>query len=108
MAKHEAAHPVEQGLTEHAGAFGSLTPFISTAAEQTMLERSDLDVCLSLVLVHLQETKLEFPPCAMIIGLMYSLLSFDPVEIALRVRSISDAQVMMDVIDYFIDAVDQQ
>ncbi|KAM6494653.1 hypothetical protein JOM56_009276 [Amanita muscaria] len=42
----------------------------------------------------------------MTIGLMCSLLIFDYVEIAMKIRSISDAQVLMDVIDYLINNED--
>lgn len=99
---------VEQGPTEHPGMLGPLTPFVATEVEQVVLEKSDLDVCLSSVLVHLRETKLEFPPNAMTIDLICSLLNFDYVETALRVRSVSDGQLLVDVIDYLINNEDFQ
>ncbi|KAM6490740.1 hypothetical protein JOM56_014083 [Amanita muscaria] len=104
--KHKAAHPthevipvvpVEQGLAEHPG-----TLFVATELEHVVLDKSDLDACLSSVLVYLRET-LELPPCAMIIDLMCSLLNFDYVEAAMRVRSISDGQLLVDFIDYLIN-----
>ncbi|KAM6503680.1 hypothetical protein JOM56_000623 [Amanita muscaria] len=62
--KHDAAHSaqvVEQGQSEHAGPFGPLTQFFANEVEQIVVKKSDLDVCLSSVLVHLRETK-NSPP----------------------------------------------
>ncbi|KAM6490731.1 hypothetical protein JOM56_014074 [Amanita muscaria] len=103
--KYKAAHPaqvVEQALTEQAGTFGPLTSFVAIEVEEILFEKSDLDDSLSKVLDHLRQTKLELPLSAMIIDLC-SLLSFDYVETAMKVRSISDGQVLVNVIDYLIN-----
>ncbi|KIL56379.1 hypothetical protein M378DRAFT_523810 [Amanita muscaria Koide BX008] len=65
---------------------------------QQNIPHKGLDSCLSVLLSSLQKTDLLLVDAA-IINRMSSLLAFDYAEIAARVRSVSDAQKLIDLID---------
>ncbi|KIL60625.1 hypothetical protein M378DRAFT_912024 [Amanita muscaria Koide BX008] len=96
VAHNEVKEPVTKG--NHTGVIPSFRP----EAMQNPLG-NDLDSSLSLLLTHLQETKLELSPTTTIINHTYSVLHFDCAEITLKVRSMSDAQVLVDLLVHLID-----
>ncbi|KAM6502752.1 hypothetical protein JOM56_002729 [Amanita muscaria] len=61
---------------------------------------NDLDSSLSSLLTHLQETKPGLLPSTTIINHTYSILGFDCAETAVKVRSMSDAQRLVDFLVY--------
>ncbi|KAM6496162.1 hypothetical protein JOM56_008868 [Amanita muscaria] len=70
-----------------------------TEPEQNVVEQ-DLDGCLSSLLSHLRQMKLELSVNLTLINLMHALMYFDHAETALRIRSASDAQNLIDLIDF--------
>ncbi|KAM6499341.1 hypothetical protein JOM56_004849 [Amanita muscaria] len=73
-----------------------------TEATQNIPE-TDLDSCLSALLSYHQQTNTTMVVNGAIIDRMSSLLAFDCAKIAARVRSISDAQQLIDLIDLLTD-----
>ncbi|KIL66784.1 hypothetical protein M378DRAFT_160284 [Amanita muscaria Koide BX008] len=71
---------------------------ISTEERQQVHE-DDLVGCIYSLLTQLRKAKLEPSVNTTIIELMRSLLRFDYAEIAKRVCSVADAQILMDFID---------
>ncbi|KAM6497629.1 hypothetical protein JOM56_005577 [Amanita muscaria] len=80
----------------------SIMPLILTETDTNALEK-DLNTCLSSLLPRLRRRKLGISLGADTIQLVCSLLRFDRAEIAMRLRSILDAQNLVDVIDELIN-----
>ncbi|KIL61221.1 hypothetical protein M378DRAFT_864269 [Amanita muscaria Koide BX008] len=76
----------------------SILPFVLTGTDKNALGK-DLNTCLSSLLPRLRRRKLGIPLDTDMIQLVCSLLRFDHAEIAMRLRSILDAQSLIDVID---------
>ncbi|KIL54846.1 hypothetical protein M378DRAFT_18491 [Amanita muscaria Koide BX008] len=96
----DAYNEAEESVTE-----GNRTGVITSITTEAMRSApgNDLDSSLSSLLTHLQETKLELSPSTTIINHTYSILRFDCAEIAAKVRSISDAQRLVDLLMHLID-----
>ncbi|KIL61224.1 hypothetical protein M378DRAFT_167209 [Amanita muscaria Koide BX008] len=80
----------------------SVVPSILTKTDTNVLE-NDLNACLSSLLPRLRGRKLGISLGTDTIQLVCSLLRFDHAEIAMRLRSISDAQNVVDLIDELIN-----
>ncbi|KIL60389.1 hypothetical protein M378DRAFT_919280 [Amanita muscaria Koide BX008] len=74
------------------------SPALVTEAQQNIREK-DLDSCLSVFLSCLQRMNSVLTVDATVIDYMSSLLVFDCAETVARVRCISDAQNVIDIID---------
>ncbi|KIL59231.1 hypothetical protein M378DRAFT_14939 [Amanita muscaria Koide BX008] len=77
------------------------SPTLVTEAGQNTLE-NDLDRCLCALLSSLQKTNSVLVVDRLIIERMSSLLAFDSAETATRVRSVVEAQKLIDSIDLLI------
>ncbi|KIL60165.1 hypothetical protein M378DRAFT_953394 [Amanita muscaria Koide BX008] len=80
----------------------NLTPSIQTEIEANM-HNKDLNACLSSLLPRLRMRKLCISLDTDTIQLTCSLLRFDHAETAMRLRSVSDAQNLVDLIDELIN-----
>ncbi|KAM6497677.1 hypothetical protein JOM56_005625 [Amanita muscaria] len=80
----------------------NLTPSIQTEIEANMHDK-DLNACLSSLLPRLRMRKLCISLDTDTIQLTCSLLRFDHAETAMRLRSVSDAQNLVDLIDELIN-----
>ncbi|KAM6503522.1 hypothetical protein JOM56_000465 [Amanita muscaria] len=69
-----------------------IRPLTAMEAKQR-IPQFDLDVCLSLLLASLRGVQVND-----IIGLMRALVLFDPIETAMKIRLITDAQNIIDLI----------
>ncbi|KIL60746.1 hypothetical protein M378DRAFT_906077 [Amanita muscaria Koide BX008] len=78
----------------------SAMPSILTKTDTNALEK-DLNACLSSLLPRLRRRKLGISLGTDTIQLACSLLRFDRAEIAMKLRSILDAQSLMDIIDKY-------
>ncbi|KIL55773.1 hypothetical protein M378DRAFT_569210 [Amanita muscaria Koide BX008] len=78
----------------------SVMPSILTKTDTNALEKH-LNACLSSLLPRLRRRKLGISLDTDTIQLVCSLLCFDHAEIAMKLRSILDAQNLMDVIDEY-------
>ncbi|KAM6502764.1 hypothetical protein JOM56_002741 [Amanita muscaria] len=95
-----AHHEVNKSVTK--GKSTAVIPSFRPEAIQNALG-NDLDNSLSSLLAHLEETKLELSPSTTIINHTYSILRFDCAETVVKVRSMSDAQRLVDFLVYLID-----
>ncbi|KAM6492945.1 hypothetical protein JOM56_011079 [Amanita muscaria] len=70
-----------------------------TAVEQRQsIPQLDLDTCLSLLLAELRSVESHLSLNVDAIGLVRALIRFDPTETAMKVRSIMDAQNLVELI----------
>ncbi|KAM6491054.1 hypothetical protein JOM56_013293 [Amanita muscaria] len=69
---------------------------LTAMEEKQDIPQLDLDTCLSLLLAELRSVKLSLN--AYTIGLVRALIRFDPTETAMKVRSMTDAQNLVELI----------
>ncbi|KAM6499425.1 hypothetical protein JOM56_004933 [Amanita muscaria] len=91
------SHPIAAGAEVPMSTVTKTSALQVTEVRQNILE-NNLDRCLSLLLSCLPKTNSVFVIDAAIIDHMTSLLAFDYTEVAARVRSMSNAQRLIDVI----------
>ncbi|KAM6499305.1 hypothetical protein JOM56_004813 [Amanita muscaria] len=94
--KSHATHMPESNTNE------TVTGWISVQVAQNVPE-TDLDSCLSALLFCLKKTNSTMVVDGAIVDHMSSLLAFDHAETAARVRSVSDAQKLINLIDLVIN-----
>ncbi|KAM6493243.1 hypothetical protein JOM56_011377 [Amanita muscaria] len=95
------SHPVAAAQAPYPNMNETVTgrnPTLVTEAGQNIPE-NDLDGCLSALLSCLRRTNSVLAVDTVIIERMYSLLAFDHTETLTRVRSVTDAQKLVDLID---------
>ncbi|KAM6492943.1 hypothetical protein JOM56_011077, partial [Amanita muscaria] len=71
---------------------------LTASEERQRIPELDLDACLSLLFANL--SAVELPLKEDTIGLMRALVRFDPTETATKVRALTDAQNLVDLICY--------
>ncbi|KAM6496468.1 hypothetical protein JOM56_009174 [Amanita muscaria] len=81
----------------------SVISSITTKTEKNMND-NDLDSILMSLFARLPETLEIWSPNKGVINLMSAVLRFDCAETVMRVRSLSDAQKLVDLLDYVIHA----
>ncbi|KAM6501591.1 hypothetical protein JOM56_001568 [Amanita muscaria] len=71
---------------------------LTATEEKQRISQLDLDACLSLLLTNLRGAKCQLLLDVDTIGLVRALVHFDPIETAMKVRSITDAQNLIELI----------
>ncbi|KIL58438.1 hypothetical protein M378DRAFT_317348 [Amanita muscaria Koide BX008] len=73
---------------------------LTASEERQSIPELDLDACLSLLFANLSAVESQLPLKEDTIGLVRALVRFDPTETATKVRALTDAQNLVDLICY--------
>ncbi|KIL54588.1 hypothetical protein M378DRAFT_174158 [Amanita muscaria Koide BX008] len=71
---------------------------LTAIEERKSIPQLDLDACLSLLLANLRGVESQVSLNVHTIGLMHALVRFDPTETAMKIRSMTDAENLVELI----------